>query len=103
MPGPSPLKPAKGSVMKPSTVVGAQALIEVHLDERIAEIVARTLGPELGESIRTTSCRDGVVMELRAGDLSQLRAEVNSYLRLLGLVVNLLTMLKDQTRKVTNK
>ena len=74
----------------------AQAVIRLNFSsEKQLKVVLEALKPEIETSVASRSKVDmkakgqGLILEFRAKDTSALRASLNSYLRLIGVAMNL--------------
>lgn len=83
-----PKPPKKGYLIK-----GLEARIETSLEKDLAQIACLALKPDLISRSRLrveiTHDKDRLTLNLKGGDISQLRAGMNSYLRLIGMIVRL--------------
>lgn len=70
-----------------------KAIITLHKSGKIAEVVAKSLLPETERKIPRTQVNlredtDAIYIEIRAKDISALRAAMNSYLRWMKVSVD---------------
>ena len=72
-------------------------------DERCLETVLRALEPEVGGSVTLRSCaslareRKFLVLKIEAKDTVALRAASNAYLRWIGSIMNVLSVLERES------
>ena len=80
-------------------IKGLEARIEVSLKEDLAQIAFLSIRPDLISKSRLKAeinyNKEGLILNLRGKDISQLRAGMNSYLRLIGMIVELFEVLKE--------
>ena len=74
----------------------AQAVIRINFSsEKQLKVVLESLGPETETSVTSRSKvlmkaeNQSLILDFRAKDTSALRAGINSYLRLIGVAMNL--------------
>ncbi|MCP8323950.1 MAG: hypothetical protein L6N96_07240 [Candidatus Methylarchaceae archaeon HK02M2] len=80
--------PKKGYIIK-----GLEARIEAKLDKDLAQITHLAFEPDLLSKSRLkveiVHNEGRLILNIKGGDISQLRAGINSYLRLIGMIVKL--------------
>lgn len=75
--------------------------IEVNLEEDLAKVAYFALKPDLDKApksnllVRISYDRDKLMINLKGNDISQLRAGINSYLRLINVIINTINSLRE--------
>ncbi len=78
-----------------------EAKIEASLGEDLARIAYLALKPDLDKAPKSRFTvnifcdEDRLIIDLRGDEISQLRALINSYLRLINVVLNTIDYLKE--------
>jgi len=92
----------RSSQLKRENIIeGLEAKIEVNLEEDLARIACLALKPDLDKApkssftINISHDEDRLVINLRGDDMSQLRALINSYLRLINVILNTINYLRE--------
>jgi KEOPS complex subunit Pcc1 len=82
--------------------MNAQAVVHIHFSsENQLKVILDALKPETKTSstnrskVQMTTENQTLVLEFNASDTSALRASVNSYLRLIGVAMNLQNLTKS--------
>jgi len=82
-------KPSKRECL----IRGCEARIEASLEEDWAQIACLSLKPDLISksrlSVNITHDKDRLILNFEGEDISQLRAGINAYLRLIGMITKL--------------
>jgi tRNA threonylcarbamoyladenosine modification (KEOPS) complex Pcc1 subunit len=82
-------------------IKGLETRIEASLGKDLARIAYSALKPDLDKAPKSRFIvsifrdEDKLIMNLKGDDISQLRALVNSYLRLINLISNVIDCLKE--------
>ena len=82
-------------------IEGLEARIEASLGEDLARIAYLALKPDLDKApksrfmVNISRDEDKLIINLKGDDISQLRALVNSYLRLMNVILNTIDYLKE--------
>lgn len=82
-------------------IEGLEARIEASLGEDLAKIAYLSLKPDLDKApksrfmVNISHDEDKLVVDLKGDDVSQLRALINSYLRLINVISNTIKYLKE--------
>ena len=82
-------------------IEGLEAKIEASLGEDLARIAYSALKPDLDKAPRSrfminiSHDEDKLIINLKGEDISQLRALINSYLRLMNVISNTIDHLKE--------
>ncbi len=92
----------RSSRLKGENIIeGLEAKIEAILGEDLAKIAYLALKPDLDKApkssfmINISHDEDKLIINLRGDDMSQLRALINSYLRLINVIINTINYLKE--------
>ncbi|MCP8313365.1 MAG: hypothetical protein H3Z53_03180 [archaeon] len=86
---------------KENIIEGLEANIEAILGEDLARIAYLALKPDLDKALKSSIVinifhdEDKLVINLKGDDISQLRALINSYLRLINVILNTINYLKE--------
>ncbi|MGQ9468897.1 MAG: KEOPS complex subunit Pcc1 [Nitrososphaerales archaeon] len=89
------------SQLKRELIEGLEARIEASLGEDLAKIAYLALKPDLDKAPKSSFTvnifhdEDKLVINLKGDDISQLRALINSYLRLMSVILNTINYLKE--------
>jgi len=84
-----------------NVIEGLEAKIEASLGKDLARIAYLALKPDLDKAPKSNfivdiSCdEDNLVINLKVDDISQLRSGINSYLRLINVILNTISSLKE--------
>ncbi|MCP8318026.1 MAG: CTAG/PCC1 family protein [archaeon] len=95
------LQHRSNQLKRENIIEGLEAKIEVNLEEDLARIAYLALKPDLDKApkssfmINISHDEDRLVINLRGDDMSQLRALINSYLRLINVILNTIEYLKE--------
>lgn len=82
-------------------IEGLEAKIEASLGEDLARIAYLALKPDLDKAPKSRFMvnifhdEDRLIINLKGDDISQLRALINSYLRLINVISNTIEYLKE--------
>ncbi|MEM3437067.1 MAG: KEOPS complex subunit Pcc1 [Nitrososphaerales archaeon] len=76
------------------------AKIEVNLEEDLAKIAYFALKPDIDKApksnllVKISYDKDKLIINLKGDDISRLRAGINSYLRLINVIINTINSLR---------
>lgn len=95
------LQRRSSQIKRENIIEGLEAKIEASLGEDLAKIAYLALKPDLDKAPKSSFIvnisydEDKLVINLRGDDTSQLRALINSYLRLINVILNTIDYLKE--------